>query len=145
MTFCRILFPLVAALAALCAVPALTAEPPTIAVTLGNPPAGKMAMTLSADTVKAGAVDFDVKNASPDLLHEFLIVPWAGPVTALPYDAKADQADEDKLEGLQGLEDMKPGLEVKLRLMLRPGEYVAFCNQPGHYKAGMVRRFTVTP
>jgi uncharacterized cupredoxin-like copper-binding protein len=147
MTFCRrLLIPAIAVFAAaLCAVAAAADEPPTIAVTLDNTPAGKMAMTLSADTTRAGAVDFGVKNASTNSLHEFLVLPWSGAITALPYDAKADQVDEDKLTGLQGLEDMKPGLEAKLRLVLPAGKYVVFCNQPGHYKAGMVRRFTVTP
>jgi uncharacterized cupredoxin-like copper-binding protein len=142
----RILIPAGAALAALCAAPASAAEPPTIAVTLGSPPGGKkMAMTLSADTVKAGAVEFDVKNASTEATHEFLLLPWPGALTALPYDAIADQADEDKLKGLQGLDDIKPGLEAKLRLILRPGKYALFCNQPGHYKGGMIRRFIVRP
>jgi uncharacterized cupredoxin-like copper-binding protein len=141
----RIPIPAVAVLAALCAAAPSAAEPTTIAVTLGDGPAHKMAMTLSADRVKAGAVEFDVKNASTEAMHEFLVLPWPGPISALPYDTIADQADEDKLKGLQGLDDMKPGLEAKLRLILRPGRYVLFCNQPGHYKGGMVRRFIVTP
>jgi uncharacterized cupredoxin-like copper-binding protein len=141
----RILIPTVTALAALCATAASAAEPPTVAVTLGDGPAHKMAMTLSANTVKAGAVEFDVKNASTETTHEFLVLPWPGAITALPYDTIADQADEDKLKGLQGLDDMKPGLEARLRLILRPGKYVLFCNQPGHYKGGMIRRLIVTP
>jgi uncharacterized cupredoxin-like copper-binding protein len=146
MTFrCCILFPAVAAIAAVWVAAASAAEPVIIAVTLGDGPAHKMAMTLSADRVQAGAVEFDVKNASTEATHEFLVLPWPGALTALPYDAIADQADEDKLRGLQGLDDMKPGLEAKLRLILRPGKFVLFCNQPGHYKGGMVRRFIVTP
>jgi uncharacterized cupredoxin-like copper-binding protein len=140
----RILFPAVAAIPAFCAV-AASAEAVTIAVTLGDGPAHKMAMTLSADRVRTGAVEFEVRNASSEATHEFLVLPWPGALTALPYDAIADQADEDRLKGLQGLDDMKPGLEAKLRLILRPGKYVLFCNQPGHYKGGMVRRFIVTP
>lgn len=141
----RIPTPAAAALAALCATAASAAEPTTIAITLGDGPAHKMAMTLSADRVKAGAVEFNVKNASPEATHEFWVLPWPGALTALPYDTIADQADEDKVKGMQGLDDVKPGLEAKLRLILRPGRYVVFCNQPGHYKGGMVRRFIVTP
>jgi uncharacterized cupredoxin-like copper-binding protein len=140
----RIPTPAAAAFAALYATAAAAAAP-TIAVTLGDGPAHKMAMTLSAVMVKAGAVEFDVKNASTEATHEFWVVPWPGALTALPYDTIADQADEDKLKGMQGIDDMKPGLEVKLRLILRPGKYVLFCDQPGHYKGGMVRRFIVTP
>jgi uncharacterized cupredoxin-like copper-binding protein len=147
MTFRRpLLIPAIAACAALCAAAASAADPPTIAVTLGSPAGGKkMAMILSADRAKAGAVEFDVRNASTEATHEFLVMPWPGALTALPYDTIADQADEDKLKGLQGIEDMKPGLEAKLRLILRPGKYVLFCNQPGHYKGGMIRRFIVMP
>jgi uncharacterized cupredoxin-like copper-binding protein len=42
------------------------------------------------------------------------------------------------------VEDMKPGAEATLRLPLKPGSYALFCNQPGHYKLGMVAAFTVT-
>lgn len=129
-------------LAAAC--PARAAEPPSIKVKLWDK-AGKMNMTMSADKVKAGPVEFEVNNASTELMHEFLITPWRGAITKLPYDAKGMQVAEDKLPRLQGVEDMKPGLATTLRLVLAPGEYAVFCNQPGHYKMGMVRRFTVTP
>ncbi|MDE2228783.1 MAG: copper resistance protein [Alphaproteobacteria bacterium] len=103
-----------------------------------------MAITLSRDKVKAGPVEFEVTNTSTDLMHEFLIAPWKGKITSLPYDAKAKAVAEDKLPRLEGVEDMKAGAKATIRLVLAPGDYVVFCNQPGHYKMGMERRFTVT-
>ncbi|MGH6975410.1 MAG: hypothetical protein ACREED_00125, partial [Stellaceae bacterium] len=103
-----------------------------------------MTIALSQDKVKAGAVEFEVTNASSDLMHEFLIAPWKGAIAGLPYDAKENAVAEDKLPRLQGIEDMKPGAAATVRLVLAPGEYVVFCNQAGHYKMDMERRFTVT-
>jgi uncharacterized cupredoxin-like copper-binding protein len=122
---------------------ALASEPASVKVTLSDEN-GKMSLTLSQDTVKAGEVEFHITNASTDMMHEFLLTPWKGAITSLPYDAKASQVIEDKLPHLRGVEDMKPGLSTTLRLALAPGEYVVFCDQVGHYKHGMEHRFTVT-
>jgi uncharacterized cupredoxin-like copper-binding protein len=121
---------------------AAAAEPVSVQVSLWNKN-GKMGITLSQDHVKAGPVEFEVTNISTDLMHEFLITPWKGAITSLPYDAKESAVAEDKLPRLQGVEDMRPGLATTIRLVLAPGEYVVFCNQAGHYKMGMERRFTV--
>ena len=95
-----------------------------------------MRIVLDKSTVKAGAVEFEVANASTDLMHEFLITPWKGKITGLPYDAKENAVAEDKLAHLQGVEDMPAGAKATIRLVLAPGEYVVFCNQAGHYKIG---------
>lgn len=124
-------------------VPTRAAEPPTVKVKLVNKSDGSMHIELSRTSVPAGPVEFDIKNTSKSLMHEFLIAPWKGKLTALPYDKSQAQAAEDKIPGLQGQEDMKPGLETTLRLTLHPGSYIVFCNQPGHYKMGMYARFTV--
>lgn len=120
------------------------AEPTTVMVTLSDQAGNAMHITLSQDKVKAGTVEFEVTNTSTDLMHEFLITPWKGAITGLPYDAKANAVTEDKLPHLQGVEDMKPGATVTIRLVLAPGEYVVICNQAGHYKMGMEHPFTVT-
>jgi uncharacterized cupredoxin-like copper-binding protein len=122
---------------------AASADPVAIKVDLSNK-GGKMRIIMSAHQTKAGAVDFNIVNSSKIMLHEFLITPWKGKITALPYSAKDTQVIEEKLPHLAGVEDMKPGAHAILRLPLKPGRYVVFCNQPGHYKAGMVARFTVT-
>lgn len=128
-------------------VPALAsvaaAEPASVKVGLSDK-GGKERILLNADKTKAGAIEFDITNTSQAVMHEFLITPWKGAITALPYNDKKGQVAETKLSQLAGVEDMKPGAEAILRLSLKPGRYVVFCNQPGHYKLGMVARFTVT-
>ena len=119
---------------------AAAADPVAINVKLTD----KMRIVMSAYKTKAGAVDFAITNTSKVVLHEFLITPWKGKITALPYSDKEGAVIEEKLPHLAGVEDMKPGAHAILRLPLKPGRYVVFCNQPGHYKAGMVARFTVT-
>lgn len=119
------------------------AEPTSLKVDLSDK-GGKDRIFLSTNHVKTGGVEFHIKNTSTTSLHEFLIIPWKGAITSLPYDNKTDQVIESKLLKLVGVEDMKPGAEAILRLPLKPGRYVVFCNQPGHYKQGMEARFTVT-
>jgi uncharacterized cupredoxin-like copper-binding protein len=123
---------------------AYSAEPASVKVDLSDK-GGKYSIIMSSDHAKAGTVEFNIKNTSSKILHEFLITPWKGAITALPYDVNKGQVVEEKLPKLAGVEDMKPGAEAILRLPLKPGRYVVFCDQPGHYKMGMVTRFTVTP
>ena len=135
----------IAATALVIAAPlAHAAEPASVKVTLADQAGKDMHIGLSTDKVKAGAVEFEVTNASTDQMHEFLITPWKGTTTKLPYDAKENAVAEDKLPQLQGVEDMPVGAKATLRLVLAPGEYAVFCNQAGHYKMGMEARFTVT-
>ena len=128
-------------------IPALTcaaaAEPASVNVNLSDK-GGKDRILLSTNKVKAGEVEFEITNTSKVSLHEFLIAPWKGAITNLPYNDKKGAVLEAKMRQLQGVEDMKPGAEATLRLSLKSGPYVVFCNQPGHYKLGMVARFTVT-
>jgi len=120
------------------------AEPPTVKVTLNDQNGKAMTITLSQATAKEGAVSFQVTNASTDLVHEFLIAPWSGPIAGLPYDAKEQNVQEDKVRNLQGIEDMPAGTKATILLNLPAGKYVVFCNQIGHYKMGMAAAFTVT-
>jgi uncharacterized cupredoxin-like copper-binding protein len=55
------------------------------------------------------------------------------------------KVDEDKLEGMKELNsDLDPGKSGAMTMDLKPGRYVVFCNQPGHFDAGMHLVFTVT-
>jgi uncharacterized cupredoxin-like copper-binding protein len=69
--------------------------------------------------------------------HEFLFAPWSGPEGALPYDGKSQQVEEDKVKGLQGVEDLRPRQTVTARFTLAEGRYILFCNEPGHYHDDM--------
>jgi uncharacterized cupredoxin-like copper-binding protein len=115
-------------------------EPAKIQVELWDKPSGGMGITLSTSEVKAGEVEFDVTNTSHDLRHEFLITHRE---IAPPYDDTSGQVVERKLAGLVGVEDLEPGQQTTMLLHLTPGQYTAFCNEPGHYKAGMVHTFEV--
>jgi uncharacterized cupredoxin-like copper-binding protein len=137
-------FGIVGLTAVVCLAPmaANAAEPASVKVSLWEKDGGD-GITLSTQTVKAGAVEFEIKNTSKQNVHEFLITPWTGSSKALPYDDTKGAVREGKLAKLAGVEDMKPGAEATLRLPMKPGHYAVFCNQAGHYKMGMVADFTV--
>jgi uncharacterized cupredoxin-like copper-binding protein len=122
---------------------ASAAEPASVKVSLWDKDGGD-GITLSTRSVKAGPVEFEIKNTSTQTMHEFLITPWKGTAKSLPYNDNKGEVREGALAGLAGVEDMKPGAEATLRLPLQPGHYAVFCNQPGHYKLGMLADFTVT-
>lgn len=128
--------PVVAGFLVTCSL-ALAAEPASVTVKLSDAANGKMSLALSPSTVAPGPVEFTIKNASHTLKHEFLILPWTASDAALPYDTKTQQVEEDKLKGLEGVEDLKPRETVTARFVLKPGRYVVFCNEPGHYRDDM--------
>jgi uncharacterized cupredoxin-like copper-binding protein len=122
---------------------ASAAEPTSVKVSLWEKD-GADGITMSTKQVKAGPVEFEIKNTSKQVMHEFLITPWKRSVKSLPYNDTKGQVREGALPQLAGVEDMKPGAEATLRLPMKAGHYAVFCNQPGHYKLGMVSDFTVT-
>ena len=110
---------------------------------LWNKNDGSQGVTLSTDQVKPGKVQFKVKNVSTDEDHELLLVKADSP-EALPMDQSGERVDEDKLPGLKELGDVHPGKTRTTTLTLKAGKYVLFCNEAGHFKAGMYATFTVT-
>ena len=111
---------------------------------LWNKSDGSQGITLSTDHVKPGVVLFKVKNVSTDEDHELLLVK-ADSVDALPMEADGARVDEDKLKGLKELGDVHPGKTRSTTVPLVAGKYVLFCNEAGHFKAGMTATFTVAP
>jgi uncharacterized cupredoxin-like copper-binding protein len=86
--------------------------------------------------VSAGSVDVVVTNQGPDM-HELIVVRHgSGP---LPMDKDGLTVDEDVLKPVTAgsLEPAEPGRPRTLRLHLRPGHYVLFCNMSGHELGGM--------
>ncbi|WP_042266854.1 hypothetical protein [Paraburkholderia heleia] len=118
---------------------ALPVEPTAVTVHLsdGGKAGAGMSLTLVPSTVPAGPVEFTITNDSRTLKHEFLILPWSKDGNALPYDQKTQQVNEDRLSKLQGVEDLNPRETVTTRLVLEPGRYIAFCNEPGHFRDAM--------
>jgi uncharacterized cupredoxin-like copper-binding protein len=89
-------------------------------------------------------VEFKVKNASTDEDHELLLVK-ADSIDKLPMDSSGARVDEDQLKGLKELGDVHPGKMRDTTVTLKAGKYVLFCNEAGHFKAGMYGTFTVAP
>jgi uncharacterized cupredoxin-like copper-binding protein len=125
------------------AMPAFAASQQVVNAELWNKPDGTQGITLSTDHVKPGKVLFKVKNISTDMDHELLLVMADSP-KALPLEADGNRVDEDKLKGLKELGDVHPGKTRSTTVSLKAGKYVLFCNEAGHFKAGMVTPFTVS-
>jgi uncharacterized cupredoxin-like copper-binding protein len=86
--------------------------------------------------VAAGPVTLRVANHGPDA-HELIVVRTRD--GRLPFRGDGLTVDEDAVEHstLGALEPGEPGGIRELRLNLRPGRYVLFCNMSGHYLGGM--------
>jgi uncharacterized cupredoxin-like copper-binding protein len=135
--------PLLLALTLLAATTLAHADPTAVKVRLLDEPDGQMSLTLDKPAVEAGAVEFVIANESSAMKHEVMIVPWPEGTEALPYNDKAQQADEDHLASMVGVEDINPQQTVTARFVLSKGRYLLFCNEPGHYRANMKTVLTV--
>jgi uncharacterized cupredoxin-like copper-binding protein len=131
----------------LVALPALpAAADATVKVDMWDKPDGSQGMDLSTDKVKAGKVTFDVTNVSKnEEEHEFLVTKTDLAPDRLPMTQAGARVDESKLQGLEELGDLEPGKSGKLTLDLTPGKYLLFCNEEGHFAAGMYAYLTVEP
>ena len=116
----------------------------TVHVNLLDNADGSMAISTSEDSVKAGKVTFEVANRSEDVEHEFLIAQLTVPPTDVPFDESTGVVKEGALKGVKELGDLEPGRSGAMTLDLAAGNYLLFCNMPGHYKAGMYHVLTVT-
>jgi uncharacterized cupredoxin-like copper-binding protein len=125
--------------------PAVAATPTPVQVDLWNKTDGSQGLTLSTDHAKAGKVEFKVVNSSSSMVHEFLIVKTDMTFEQFPKNPDNPAVvDEHKLKGVKELSsDLDPGKSGALTMNLKPGRYVVFCNQPGHFDAGMHLVFTV--
>ena len=139
-----LLAPLAGAMWLNLAVAASAASAQVVSAELWNKPDGSQGVTLSTDHIKPGNVVFNVKNISTDEDHELLLA-LADSLDALLMDESGVRVDEDKLKGLKELGDVHPGKSRSTTLRLKAGKYMLFCNEAGHFKAGMYATFTVAP
>ena len=121
------------------------AEPSIVEVAMTNKPDGRQIMVLSQNQVLAGPVLFKVKNESPNSVHEFLVLKTDLDPSSFPMTDDGARVDEAKLGGIKELGDLEPGKSGQMQMILSPGHYVLFCNQPGHFMAGMFATLRVTP
>lgn len=106
-------------------------------------PMAPMGIKMSSRTVAAGEVTFEVKNTSKQLVHEMVISPIKDAKNPLPYDKAANKVDEDAAGHLGEVAELDPGKSGALRLTLKSGRYILYCNIPGHYALGMWTLLTV--
>jgi uncharacterized cupredoxin-like copper-binding protein len=121
------------------------AEPSIVEVEMTNKQDGQQIMVLSQNPVRAGPVLFKVKNESPNSVHEFLVLKTDLDPSTFPMADDGARVDEAKLGGIKELGDLEPGKSGQMQMILNPGHYVLFCNQPGHFMAGMFATLRVTP
>ena len=108
-----------------------------------DPAIGNMRISIDHATVTAGRVTFRAMNRSKNLIHEVIVVRVDPKKPALPYDEKKTEVIEKQIQHLGEISELKPGAVGAITLSLKPGSYVLICNQPGHYKAGMVASLSV--
>ena len=96
-----------------------------------------MGIDVATHTIPAGEVTFEVTNVSTDMVHEMVISPVKGENQPLPYDKSAQMVDEDAAGHLGEVAELEPGQSGALRITLKPGKYILYCNIPGHYVLGM--------
>jgi len=104
-----------------------------------------MSLKLDPQTVKAGEITFNLKNDAVSEEHEMVVVRLKTADEKIPFDAKKDRIDEDKLKSMGEIGDIKPGATGTMTAKLKAGTYLVFCNIKGHYQAGMASKLTVTP
>jgi uncharacterized cupredoxin-like copper-binding protein len=94
------------------------------------------AIKISPSTLEAGDVVFRATNHGPDQ-HELIVARVGDPT--LPLRSDGLTVDEEGLEkSIVGvLEPGEPNSVRELRVQLKPGHYVLFCNMSGHFMGGM--------
>lgn len=106
-------------------------------------PMAPMGIRVSSQTVPAGEVTFEVTNSSKHMAHEMVISPVKDTKTPLPYDKEGNKVNEDAAGHLGEVAELAPGKKGALKLTLKPGSYILYCNVPGHYAMGMWTLLTV--
>lgn len=102
-----------------------------------------MSIVISNKQAAAGKVTFNVTNVSKGVIHEMIVAPIKDENTALPYVDAENRVDEDKAADLGEVSELEPGKSGSLTLDMKPGQYILYCNVPGHYAMGMWTVLTV--
>jgi uncharacterized cupredoxin-like copper-binding protein len=103
---------------------------------------GDFAITAPTQ-LKAGNVLLRVHNNGPEE-HELIVVRVRDP--RLPFRPDGFTVDEEAIQHSEpgSLVPGQPGSTRDLRIDLKPGSYVLFCNMAGHYLGGMHSNLVVT-
>jgi len=106
---------------------------------------GTQGMRLSTNEVKAGEVTFEITNTSTIMEHEFLYVKTDLTADEFPMKDEGAKVAERKLDDVEEFGDIEEGDSDSWTVDLTPGNYVLFCNEEGHFAAGMHTTLTVLP
>ena len=97
--------------------------------------------------VRAGELAFGIRNLGPTQEHELVVLRSNLPADELLMEAGVSQVDEEasgRVEGYVAAHRLPPNGSTTTTFTLAPGQYVLFCNVPGHYQAGMYGNLTVS-
>jgi uncharacterized cupredoxin-like copper-binding protein len=94
------------------------------------------------NVASAGKVTITARNAGKEE-HEMIVVRAGAGAVNLPL--KDGSVDEDILEPRVAgeISELEPRASGSKTFTLRPGNYILFCNVPGHYRQGMFARLSV--
>jgi uncharacterized cupredoxin-like copper-binding protein len=118
--------------------------PAVVHVSLQGEADQPMKVVPDVATVKAGTVEFEVKNEAVGTDHEVVLVKLKSKDQQLMEDKKAQRIDENKLKSMGEVAGLKPGATGTLKVKLAAGDYMLVCNHKGHFHQGMYTAFTVT-
>jgi len=110
----------------------------------GNMNMAMMGISTDVKEVAAGDVTFEAANVSKDIVHEMIIAPVPAAGKPLPYDKETERVKEELAGSLGEVSELDPGQKGALRVELKPGKYIIYCNIPGHYALGMWTTINVT-
>ena len=125
---------------AACGDDATVTDGTTVAVELSD-----YVISTSPASAAAGTVTFELENTA-NQVHEFVVVATSLGADELPVgdDGDVDEEGATDIEVVDEVEDVEGGGTATLTVDLDAGNYVLFCNLPGHYAQGMATGFQVT-
>jgi uncharacterized cupredoxin-like copper-binding protein len=94
------------------------------------------AIKVSPHKLEAGDVVFRDTNRGPDQ-HELIVARVREPKLPLRSDGLTVSEEELEKSIVGVLEPGQPNSVRELRVQLKPGHYVLFCNMSGHFMGGM--------
>lgn len=103
-----------------------------------------MGIKIDKASVPAGWVTFDVINDSKDIIHEMIVSPVKADQKELPYIVDENRVDEDAAGHFGEVSELDSGKSGSLKVEMKPGNYILYCNIPGHFIDGMWTLLTVT-
>lgn len=143
--FSKASLPILAFCAAIGIAPVFASAPVTkVHVSLDGEADQPMKIVIDASRVKAGTIEFDVKNVAIGTDHEVVLVKLHKKDQQITADARTHRIDENKFKSIGEISGLKPGDTGFLKVKLTAGDYVLLCNHKSHYEQGMSTPFTVT-